>query len=189
MRIRLALVALAMLLGACGSMPPVRILSYYGDMNGVNNLPRSGPHPAIDIDGGYGDPVLAAADGTVAYTYPNVGKVVIRHLGHEYHTVYLHMSEVYVLHGHEVRRGQMIGRIGTAGRSGGVPHVHFEVCGTFCTNGHNDGDMRGTTDPLTLIVGCFDPDAQDTYAALAAAGSGIRRLILTYPVACRSKKR
>ncbi len=98
-------------------------------------------HEGADVPGSNGDALLAAADGTVAYTLttcPNssAGRnktcgngwgahVVIRHLGNVY-TRYAHMSAVSVKVGDTVTRGQRIGNLGTSGLSDG-PHLHFEL--------------------------------------------------------------
>jgi murein DD-endopeptidase MepM/ murein hydrolase activator NlpD len=54
------------------------------------------------------------------------GKMIDLSHGHGYATRYGHMSEVLVKPGQAVRRGDVIGRVGSTGRSTG-PHVHYEV--------------------------------------------------------------
>lgn len=89
---------------------------------------RSGFHHGTDISARYGDPIQAAAAGTVSFTgYRGVyGKmIVIRHSdGSE--TLYAHLSSIAVSTGQTVKRGEVIGKIGTTGNSTG-PHLHFEV--------------------------------------------------------------
>lgn len=85
-------------------------------------------HAGIDISAGFGEPIHAAADGTVEVASMGSGygrEVVVDH-GHGIKTVYGHMSGFAVTAGDEVRRGQVIGYVGMSGRSTG-PHVHYEV--------------------------------------------------------------
>ena len=88
-------------------------------------------HPGIDIDGETGDPVLAAARGTVAYAgpafkgYTGYGNLVI--IDHTtYQTIYAHLSRVDVAAGQPVLAGTLIGAIGRSGNATGS-HLHFEV--------------------------------------------------------------
>lgn len=85
-------------------------------------------HPGIDIDGERGDLVTASAGGTVVkagYTGGYGNMVEIDH-GNGIHTRYGHMSKLDVQAGETVTRGQLIGEIGSTGRSTG-PHLHFEL--------------------------------------------------------------
>ena len=85
-------------------------------------------HPGMDIDGERGDQVMASANGTVikaAYTNGYGNMVEIDH-GNGIHTRYGHMSKLEVKEGETVTRGQLIGEIGSTGRSTG-PHLHFEL--------------------------------------------------------------
>ncbi len=90
---------------------------------------RSGPHMGIDIAAPAGTPVVATASGAVALVaYDDGGYglyVVIDHAG-RYSTLYAHLQRVAVRPGQRVGRGQVIGRVGTSGRSTG-PHLHYEV--------------------------------------------------------------
>lgn len=85
-------------------------------------------HKGIDIAAPVGTPIMAPADGTVAF----VGRkgaygltVVIEHQG-ELSTLYAHNSKILVEEGDQVKRGQEISRVGNTGRSTG-PHLHYEV--------------------------------------------------------------
>jgi len=87
-------------------------------------------HHAIDVAAPIGRPIYAAAAGEVVvagYTeYPGYGRmVVVRHAG-GYQTLYGHLSASYVGAGDRVAKGEMIGRMGSTGRSTGS-HLHFEV--------------------------------------------------------------
>jgi murein DD-endopeptidase MepM/ murein hydrolase activator NlpD len=85
-------------------------------------------HPGMDIDGERGDLVTASADGTVVkagYTGGYGNMVEIDH-GNGLVTRYGHMSKLDVEIGDKVTRGQLLGLIGSTGRSTG-PHLHFEL--------------------------------------------------------------
>lgn len=87
-------------------------------------------HHAIDVAAPLGMPIYAAAAGEVVAAgnteYPGYGRmVVIRHAG-GYQTLYGHLSVSYVRAGEYVARGEVIGRMGSTGRSTGS-HLHFEV--------------------------------------------------------------
>lgn len=86
-------------------------------------------HTGIDIDGDYTDPIYASADGSVTEAGWNSGgyglQVVIAHDG-GLKTRYGHASKLFVKVGEEVKRGEVIGYVGTTGRSTGT-HLHYEV--------------------------------------------------------------
>ena len=96
---------------------------------------RTGPinggfdwHPGLDIAVDIGTPVYAAAMGTVEKAGWNGGYgqyVKIRH-GNGYESAYGHMSGIAVTAGQQVRKGEIIGFVGSTGYSTG-PHLHFEV--------------------------------------------------------------
>ncbi len=85
-------------------------------------------HTGIDLADEIGTPIYAAADGIVALSGYNGGYGISVKLQHRfgYMTLYAHMSSTYVYTGQSVKKGQMIGRVGTTGRSTG-PHLHYEV--------------------------------------------------------------
>ena len=87
-------------------------------------------HKAIDIANDMGTLILAADSGKVVVAgWPdNVGygnRVVIDH-GNGFVTLYGHLSKIAVSEGQTVRRGEVIGYMGSTGRSTG-PHLHFEI--------------------------------------------------------------
>ncbi|WP_338627006.1 peptidoglycan DD-metalloendopeptidase family protein [Clostridium baratii] len=98
------------------------ITSNFGERWGKN-------HNGLDIAGNIGDPVMAALDGKVKSTFyerDGYGNVVI--LEHEggIETRYAHMSKIGVKIGDTVKKGDIVGEVGSTGRSTG-PHLHFEV--------------------------------------------------------------
>ena len=85
-------------------------------------------HMGIDIATDLGDAIRATANGTVIKAQMGNGygrEVVIDH-GHGIETVYAHLSGFAVTEGQDVRRGDIIGYVGSSGRSTG-PHLHYEV--------------------------------------------------------------
>jgi murein DD-endopeptidase MepM/ murein hydrolase activator NlpD len=97
-----------------------------GRTNPVTGQPST--HEGLDISGDRGDPVFAAAEGTVqsAGWAGDYGNLVV--VTHDFGLVtrYAHLSKILVKPGDVVRRGQTIGQIGSTGRSTG-PHLHYEV--------------------------------------------------------------
>jgi murein DD-endopeptidase MepM/ murein hydrolase activator NlpD len=85
-------------------------------------------HTGVDMRGDSGDPVRATATGTVTTAGVNggYGKMVEIDHGNELSTRYGHLSAIDVSVGQSVRIGQIIGKIGSTGRSTG-PHLHYET--------------------------------------------------------------
>lgn len=87
-------------------------------------------HTGIDFAGGVGAPIYATADGVVASAADEgttgLGKNV--RLEHKFGivTVYAHLNDISVRKDQKVRRGDLLGFVGTTGRSTG-PHLHYEV--------------------------------------------------------------
>ena len=172
-------------LSACGG--PV-VLSTYASLWGSGGGARRAAHAGVDFGDAIGAPVLAAADGLVVsvvnrptfYDRDTCGQgVLLSHARFGFYTVYCHLSKVTVELGKEVKRGDVIGHVGTTGFAGRwaaslPPHVHMELCTGWCPSGHADGNLWGTEDPLAIIAGCFD--AKKTYPA--------DKLVLTHPVKC-----
>jgi len=86
-------------------------------------------HTGLDFAAPIGTPIYATADGQVAETgYDDGGygnHVIINH-GYGYGTLYGHMVKIKVHNGERVKRGQVIGWVGSTGKSTG-PHCHYEV--------------------------------------------------------------
>lgn len=112
------------------SIPPVS--GRFSSGFGIRRDPFTGGiefHKGIDISAPKGTPIIATADGVVEKATWNSGgygnHVVINH-GNGIKTLYAHMSKVLVRKGQKVRRGQVIGLVGSTGKSV-APHVHYEV--------------------------------------------------------------
>jgi murein DD-endopeptidase MepM/ murein hydrolase activator NlpD len=88
----------------------------------------NGNHQGIDIAAAPGQPVRASADGIVmiAGEQGGLGKAVFLAHGYGLTTRYGHMSAINVHPGQRVRRGDIVGRVGSTGRSTGY-HLHYEV--------------------------------------------------------------
>jgi murein DD-endopeptidase MepM/ murein hydrolase activator NlpD len=85
-------------------------------------------HTGVDIAAGYGQPVIAPADGLVTFAdqLGGYGRAIVVEHGHGIATRYGHLSSFAVAPGQQVHRGDVIGYVGLSGRSTG-PHLHYEV--------------------------------------------------------------
>jgi murein DD-endopeptidase MepM/ murein hydrolase activator NlpD len=86
-------------------------------------------HPGIDLAGAYGTPVYATADGTVlraGWNSGGYGNLIEIDHGRGITTRYGHLSAIVIHPGDRITRGQLIGRMGSTGRSTGN-HLHYEV--------------------------------------------------------------
>jgi murein DD-endopeptidase MepM/ murein hydrolase activator NlpD len=85
-------------------------------------------HTGLDFRGTTGDPIRATAAGTVASAGLNggYGKMVEIDHGNGLSTRYAHLSEINVSVGQTIRIGQIVGKLGSTGRSTG-PHLHYET--------------------------------------------------------------
>lgn len=85
-------------------------------------------HNGIDIDGNTGDPVMAAAKGTVVDTWENAtgGKQVKIQHPNGYFSGYAHLNEIKVSVGQSVTRDTVIGTVGSTGAVTGS-HLHFSM--------------------------------------------------------------
>lgn len=104
-----------------------RKTSLYGHRRFFNDVPRS-PHSGLDIAAPTGTPIVAPGPGRVALRgdfYFN-GKTILLDHGQGLITMYCHMSEYMVEEGEFIDQGQMLGLVGSTGRSTG-PHLHWSV--------------------------------------------------------------
>ncbi|MGI6477950.1 MAG: M23 family metallopeptidase [Salinivirgaceae bacterium] len=86
-------------------------------------------HTGIDLTAPTGTPVYVTGKGTVikaGSTSEGYGKVVIVDHGFGYSTLYAHLHEIDVKKGQKLTRGDLIGTVGSTGRSV-APHLHYEV--------------------------------------------------------------
>ncbi|MCP3731693.1 peptidoglycan DD-metalloendopeptidase family protein [Sphingomonas sp. MG17] len=85
-------------------------------------------HAGVDIPGPQGTPVYATADGVIGRSgrFGGYGNLIAINHGKGIETRYGHLSKILVASNTRVRRGQLIGLMGSTGRSTGS-HLHYEV--------------------------------------------------------------
>ena len=116
---------------AVPSEKPVRTAAFTSGY-GVRSDPFGGGaarHMGIDLAGPSGTPIYATADGVVSasgYNNGGYGNLIKLDHGRGVETRYGHLSAMLVAAGQRVARGQLIGRMGSTGRSTGS-HLHYEV--------------------------------------------------------------
>ncbi|SFO86721.1 M23 family metallopeptidase [Qipengyuania nanhaisediminis] len=91
-------------------------------------LRRRMGHKGVDLAAPTGTPIYATADGVVskAERFSSYGKFVSIEHGARIQTRYAHMSRIAVSDGARVKKGDLLGYVGSTGRSTG-PHLHYEV--------------------------------------------------------------
>jgi murein DD-endopeptidase MepM/ murein hydrolase activator NlpD len=102
------------------------IRSVFGSMRVLNGVKKN-PHNGIDYGAAEGDSVKAACGGTVILAEHNFfynGTFIMISHGLGLYTIYLHLSKLHVKRGDVVKQGNLIGEVGSTGRSTG-PHLHF----------------------------------------------------------------
>lgn len=125
-----------------GFVKPVdgQVSGLFGSRRIMNGKERS-RHLGIDIRASEGHPVFSSNKGRIALTgdFYLTGKTVVVDHGHEVFTIYCHLSKVLVRVGEDIARGEILGEVGSTGRSTG-PHLHWgaRVCGA-------------RIDPLSLV--------------------------------------
>jgi murein DD-endopeptidase MepM/ murein hydrolase activator NlpD len=104
-----------------------RISSLFGVKRYINGR-FVGFHKGLDIAAPYGTPVRASLSGKVVLARKLIltGNTVIIDHGQGLMTLYAHLSKILVKKGQFVKQGQVIGKVGSTGRSTG-PHLHFGV--------------------------------------------------------------
>ncbi|MCW9033085.1 MAG: M23 family metallopeptidase [Rhodospirillales bacterium] len=103
-----------------------RISGVFGSQRILNGKARN-PHNGVDIAAPEGTNIVAPADGIIALVHQDMfytGKTMMIDHGHGLSTVYAHMSEINVTEGQEIKKGQIIGKVGQTGRATG-PHLHW----------------------------------------------------------------
>lgn len=85
-------------------------------------------HEGLDFAAATGTPVFATADAVVesAERKPSYGNCIDLNHGYNYLTRYAHLSQILVKPGQQVKRGEIIGKVGSTGKSTGS-HLHYEV--------------------------------------------------------------
>ena len=86
-------------------------------------------HYGIDLAGPYGLEIHCTGEGTVVLARLNrsgYGKEVIIDHGYGYTSRYAHLQDIYVKYGQKLKRGEVLGTLGSTGRSTG-PHLHYEI--------------------------------------------------------------
>jgi murein DD-endopeptidase MepM/ murein hydrolase activator NlpD len=85
-------------------------------------------HTGVDLSAPSGTPVHVSADGVVVHAEYSggYGRLVVVDHGGGIQTYYAHLSKLYVHPGQEVRRGDVVGAVGSTGRVT-APHLHYEV--------------------------------------------------------------
>jgi murein DD-endopeptidase MepM/ murein hydrolase activator NlpD len=105
-----------------------RISGVFGSQRILNGTPKN-PHNGVDIAADAGTTIHAMGDGRVALVHEDMfytGKTVVLDHGFGLTSVYIHMSEILVIQGGRVAKGEPIGKVGQTGRATG-PHLHWGV--------------------------------------------------------------
>lgn len=119
-------------------------------------------HKGLDFTAPQGTPIYATANGTVKLAEMNAtgfGNHVIIDHGYGYETLYGHMVRIKAQPGQAVKRGELIGWVGTTGKSTG-PHCHYEV--------HKNGEA---VDPIYYFYNDLSPEEFDRLLKLASANN------------------
>ena len=137
-----------------------RIASGFGfRIHPIYGIPKM--HNGLDFTAPQGTPIYATGDGTVATSGEGSGTgnhVIINH-GYGYETVYMHMVRIKAREGQHVKRGEVIGWVGSTGASTG-PHCHYEV--------HINGRP---VDPVYFFFNDLNAEQYDRVLKLSATGS------------------
>jgi murein DD-endopeptidase MepM/ murein hydrolase activator NlpD len=137
-----------------------RVASGFGmRIHPIYGIPKM--HNGLDFTAPQGTPIYATGDGRVTAAGPGTGTgnhVIINH-GYGYETEYMHMVRVKVRDGQSVKRGEVIGWVGSTGASTG-PHCHYEV--------HINGRP---VDPVYFFFNDLNAEQYDRLLKIAATGS------------------
>ena len=117
------------------------VTGVYGSQRILNGKPKW-PHYGIDFAAKEGTKIKAMLDGTATMVEPDLfytgGTLIFDH-GHGVSTLYMHMQKIFVKKGQKVKQGEIIGTVGSTGRSTG-PHLDVRL---------NWFDVR--LDPATVL--------------------------------------
>ena len=119
-------------------------------------------HAGLDFSAPQGTPIYATADGvveTAGNTANGYGNHVVINHGYGYETLYGHMVRVKTHRGDHVKRGDLIGYVGSTGKSTG-PHCHYEV--------HKNGQKL---DPVYFFYNDLSPQQFDLLLKRAASSN------------------
>ncbi|MES2647754.1 MAG: M23 family metallopeptidase [Bacteroidota bacterium] len=135
-----------------------RVASGFGyRIDPVYKIPKM--HAGLDFTAPSGTPIYATADGTIklaSYNSSGYGNHVIINHGYGYESLYGHMVRIKARAGQKVKRGDIIGWVGSTGKSTG-PHCHYEV--------HKNGNP---VDPVYYFYNDLTPEQYDRLLKLAA---------------------
>jgi murein DD-endopeptidase MepM/ murein hydrolase activator NlpD len=138
-----------------------RIASGFGmRIDPVYGTPKM--HKGLDFTAPQGTPIYATGDGKVemaGFDESGYGNHVIINNGYGYETLFGHMSRVKVRAGEVIKRGEVIGWVGSTGKSTG-PHCHYEV--------HINGRE---VDPVYFFYNDLTPEQFDRILKIASTGS------------------
>ena len=119
-------------------------------------------HAGLDFAAPQGMPIYATADGTVTlagFSDGGYGNHVVINHGYGYETLYGHMVRVKARAGQRIKRGEVIGYVGSTGKSTG-PHCHYEV--------HKNGQKL---DPVYFFYNDLGPQQFDQLLKRASASN------------------
>ncbi|MBL7702298.1 MAG: peptidoglycan DD-metalloendopeptidase family protein [Ferruginibacter sp.] len=137
-----------------------RIASGFGmRIDPVYGTPKM--HKGLDFTAPQGTPIYATGDGivTTAGVGTGTGNHVIINHGYGYETEYMHMVRIKASVGKQVKRGEVIGWVGSTGKSTG-PHCHYEV--------HINGQA---VDPVYFFYNDLNAEQYDRLLKIASTGS------------------
>ncbi len=150
------------------SADPYWLTSTYGYRNDPFTK-RQTVHYGIDLAGPYGLDIHCTGEGTVISAGGNrygYGKEVLVDHGFGYTTKYAHLQKIHVKRGQKLKRGEVLGTLGSTGRSTG-PHLHYEVR----KNGHPVNPMYFFYENLApgeyTILANRANHSENTYQAIA----------------------
>lgn len=138
-----------------------RIASGFGmRIDPVYGTPKM--HKGLDFTAPQGTPIYATGDGKVevaGFDQGGFGNHVVINNGYGYKTLFGHMSKIKVKPGQKVKRGEVIGYVGSTGKSTG-PHCHYEVF----VNGSE-------VNPVYFFYNDLTPEQFDRILKIASTGS------------------